>query len=749
MVRSTFTDLALLKEESMNRIAGLLAAVAGLCAATGASATSKNVVPQKILTVERIYAEPSLTGSAPASIRWLPDSKGISYLVERDDDRDFVVASVPSGKEKTMFTVGNLEVPEDLRKKDDERFRIGSYRWTEGGLVFFVYAGEVFTLAPETQELVRRTESDIKEANVTASPDGSTLAFTRDHDLYALRLDDNEVVQLTDTGSDSIYNGVLDWVYMEELFTRGDVQGYWWSPDSRKIAYLQIDESPVQTFPLVDFVPQYNTHKLQHYPKAGAPIPIVRVAVYDFDNGRTTWIDIDTTDESYIARLNWLGDSERIAIEKINRDQDHLTLYFANIATGTTTPFLEEKKDTWVNVTYMKHYYESKKRFVWNSDRDGFSHLYLYNTDGDGEALNAITNGDWEVSALNGVDEKKGDVFFTGLEKSVIERHIYRVPAKGGRLTRLSKLDGTHRATFSPDMRHYIDRFSSIDMPRRISVHTASSGKELFIIDECDVSELAEYNLPRKEFFTITSKEGVEFYCSMIKPSDFDPDKKYPVIVYTYGGPHAQRVNNMWAGTRMLWHAMMAQRGYIVFTLDNRGSYGRGPAWENPILKNMGEYELADQLTGVEYLKSMPYVDENRIGIWGWSYGGYMTAMAMFKAPGAFKVGVCVAPVSDWRFYDSIYTERYMKHPDDNKEGYDNSAPIHFVDGLRGKFLLMHGTADDNVHVANSIRLAHELIKAGKDFDFMLYPQKYHGISGRDARVHLYRKITKYFDDNL
>ena len=715
--------------------------------ANTAAATTKNFIPQKILTVERIYADPPLTGSPPSAVRWLPDSKGISYFETVGDEKHFVIQSVPSGQKKTVFKDGDLTAPEGMRDEDSDALTFSSYQWGAGGFLFFVFKGEVFTLDPESMELRRRTDSDVVEANVTASPDGSMLAFTREHDLYVIDLSNDEVSAVTDTGSDDIYNGVLDWVYMEELFTRGDVQGYWWSPDGRKIAFLQIDESPVKTFPIVDFVPQYNTAEIQHYPKAGAPIPIARVAVYNLDNSKLTWMDVDTEDESYIARIYWLGDSERVAIEKINRDQDHLTLYFAEAGGGQATAVLEEKKDTWVNVTYMKHYYETKDRFVWNSERDGYSHLYLYNTDGD--VLNAVTEGDWSVVTLNGVDEKRGDVYFTGLEASVIERHIYKVPAKGGRLTQLSKLPGLHSATFSPDMKHYIDRVSSTDLPWRYSVHTASSGKELFVVDECDTGELEAYDLPKYEFMNISSRAGHEFNCYMIKPGDFDPEKKYPVIVFVYGGPHSQRVRNQWHGTRGLWHSMMAQRGYIVFCLDNRGTAGRGNAWEDPILENMGHIELQDQLTGLDYLKSLPYVDGSRVGIWGWSYGGYMTAMAMFKAPGAFKVGGCVAPVTSWRFYDSIYTERYMKHPDDNPEGYRESAPINFVDGLQGKFLLMHGTADDNVHVANSIRLAHELVKAGKDFDFMLYPRKYHGISGTAARVHIYNKLTAFFEDNL
>ncbi|MDH3217367.1 MAG: prolyl oligopeptidase family serine peptidase, partial [Candidatus Krumholzibacteria bacterium] len=281
-----------------------------------------------------------------------------------------------------------------------------------------------------------------------------------------------------------------------------------------------------------------------------------------------------------------------------------------------------------------------------------------------------------------------------------------------------------------------------------ISVHDAT-GKLLFTLHDAAEAEIAEYTLPAPEFFTITSRDGLEFQCSMIKPSDFDQRVKYPVLVYVYGGPHAQVVRNRWGGTRYLWHAYMAQRGYIIFSLDNRGSFGKGPEWENPILRNLGNLELEDQIAGVEYLKSLPYVDGSHIGIWGWSYGGYMTSLAMFKTPGVFAAGAAVAPVTDWHFYDTIYTERYMKRPQDNEEGYDDGAPLNFVDGLESPFLLVHGMADDNVHMANSIRLVDELIKKGKDFELMLYPGKLHGISGKSARVHLFKRLTKFFDQSL
>jgi len=705
----------------------------------------------KRLTIEAIYAKPPITGQSPRAIRWMPDSRRVSYLSSQGEGDEkqthLMTAKLRDGKRETLCILDTIPVPQDLRKDDKTKLTFGSYVWAKNrNVAVFRFKGEIFTFDAETGAVARQTRSDVKEANVTFAPSGETIGFTRDHDIWARNLATGEEIQVTDTGSDSLLNGVLDWVYMEELFTRGDVQGYWWSPDSRAIAYLQIDESPVKEFSIVDFSGVYNTAKQQHYPKAGAPNPIVRIGVYHFESGETQWMDVDTSDDSYIARVYWLGDSRHVALEKLNRAQDELRLLFADAATGEVRETLNESKSTWININYMKHYYKKADKFLWASDRDGNTHLYLFKTDG--TLQRQLTKGPWEVTALNDVDEKRGHVYFTALEKSFLERHLYRVGDNGKGLRRVTKREGTHSVTFSPDHKYYIDRFSNAKTPWVISVHNGE-GKMLFTLHDSREADITDYELPETEFFTITSHEGLEFQCSMIRPPHFDPGEKYPVLIYTYGGPHAQVVRDMWTGSRFLWHAFMAQNGYIIFSLDNRGSFGKGPAWEDPILKNMGNLELADQISGVEYLKSLAYVDPTRIGIWGWSYGGYMTALAMFKAPGVFAAGASVAPVVDWRLYDTIYTERYMKRPEDNEEGYEDGSPVNFVDGLEGPFLLVHGSADDNVHMQNSMQLVDELIDNGKDFELMIYPGKFHGISGSNARIHLYKRLTKFFEQNL
>ena len=705
----------------------------------------------KELTVERIFADPPLVSLAPPGIQWLPDSRGLTYLVtpkkgEKAVTR-LVVRDVPSGKERTLCVIDTAAVPVDLKRGDTDTLRIRSYEWAEkGDLMKFHFRSEIFTFNRKNGEIRRRTQNDAPEENATFSPDGKKIAFTRENDLWVLDLDFESEVRLTTTGSDSLFNGVLDWVYEEELFSRGDRRGYWWSPDSQKIVFLQFDESPIPGFPIVDFIPVTNTTERQFYPKPGDPNAIVRIGVVDPATAGIAWMKMDTADDSYIARVHWLRDNAHVAVEKLNRAQDRLTLFIADAVTGDTREVLAETSESWIDVTDAKHFYETKDQFAWSSDGDGFQHLYLY--ENDGTLVRRLTDGDWDVTDLNAVDEKRGFLYFTGLEKSILERHLYRVPENGGEVKRLTEREGTHNVTFSPDRSYYYDRFSSVTEPRLITVH-AASGKELFTLDKAEAPELAEYELPTPVFSTFTNKEGVAFHYSMIKPRDFDPAKKHPVLVYTYGFPNGQEVRNRWGGSSALWHAMLAERGIIVFTMDGRGSYGRGKAWATAALDTIGLAALEDHVSGVEYLKSLPYVDGSRIGIWGWSGGGTMTALAMLKTPGVFKAGAAVAPVTDWRFYDSIYTERYMKLPSQNEDGYREASPSNFAGGLKGALFIAHGSADDNVHMQNAIYLVGELIKAGKDFDLMVYPGGGHGIGGNKARAHLFTKLTRFFEKEL
>ncbi len=700
------------------------------------------------LTLDRLLSMPPLLQPLPMPIKWV-GSRGVSCVTrtlgEGGMKTVLVFREVPSGKEHVIAIPDTVTVPADLKSGEGSRFSFGGLEWDrDGERGVFTFGGDVFLIQRSNGRIERVTDTDGEEKNPSFSPDGGMLAYTRGNDLYTMDLAGHTEFRHTATGSDSLLNGTLDWVYMEELFTRGDVRAHWWSPDGTQIVFLEINESPVPVYPIVDQIPTRASYTLQHYPRPGDPNPVVRVGVVPVRGGDVVWTDVDTRDDSYIARVYWTGDSHAVAIEKINRAQDHLTLFFADPATGSADVGMEEGSPTWVNVNDDKHYYQKKRQFLWGSERDGHNHLYLFNLDG--SLIRQVTRGDWEVIELDGVDEKKGRIFFTANEGSVLEQHLYQISENGKDMKRLTSEEGTHRTSMSPDFKYFVDAFSSHVRPTRVSVH-AANGKKLFDVGDQLTPALKAMKYPVPEFFTIEHEQRV-YQCRLWKPLDMDPSKKYPVLVFVYGGPHSQVVQKAWS-RQDLWHACMASRGYLVFSIDNRGSFGRGKAWEEPLLKRMGDIELQDQVAGVEYMKSLPYVDPERIGVWGWSYGGYMTLMSMFNAPDVFRAGVAVAPVTDWRLYDSIYTERYMKLPADNASGYDESAPLTHAGKLKGNLLVMQGDADDNVHMQNTVALTRKLIDAGKDFDLMFYPQRDHGIAAPADRIHLYRKMTEFFDRNL
>jgi len=457
-------------------------------------------------------------------------------------------------------------------------------------------------------------------------------------------------------------------------------------------------------------------------------------------------MDIGADTDIYIPRVNWLPDSRHLAIQRLNRDQTVLDLLSADTASGKTSTLLTEKDQYWVNVNDDLHFFKDGKRFLWSSERTGYRHLYLYGLDG--KQIAQLTKGDWEVSHVDGVDESKGVVYFTSSEKSPSERHLYRVGFDGTGFARITEEDGTHMMNLSPTANFFVDMYSNAMTPPRQDLYR-TDGTKVAVLNENKVDELAQYHLSPVEFSTVKSRDGVSLNCFLIKPPHFDPAKKYPVIVYTYGGPHAQVVLNAWTGSNLLWHEMMAQKGYIIFALDNRGSSGRGHIFEEPIHFHLGAQELADQRDGVVWLQQQPWVDPQHIGIWGWSYGGHMTLHAMFEASDLFKVGFAGGPLTDWHFYDSIYTERYMGLPQQHEAEYKESSPLNHDGNLKGKLLIAQGTGDDNVHYSNTLSLINALIRDGKYVEVIAAPGRGHGVSDPPARRIVFNRVTQFFLDNL
>jgi len=457
-------------------------------------------------------------------------------------------------------------------------------------------------------------------------------------------------------------------------------------------------------------------------------------------------MDVGPETDIYIPRVNWLKDSKHLAIQRLNRAQNTLDLLIADAATGKTRTAITETDPDWINVSDDLYFLKDGKRFLWSSERSGYRHLYLY--DLDGKQLAQITKGEWEITALNAVDESKGLVYFTATEASPMERQLYAAGLDGSGFLKVTKDSGTHDVNFAPNAAAFYDTYSNAATPPRQNLHRAD-GSRIATINENKVAELADYGLSPMEFLRVKSRDGVMLNASMIKPPNFDPQKKYPVLVYTYGGPHAQVVRNSWGGANFLWHELMAQKGYIIFSLDNRGSTGRGHAFETPLHLRLGAQELSDQRDGVQYLKSLPYVDGSRIGVWGWSYGGHMTLHAMFEAGDDFKVGFAGGPLTDWHYYDSIYTERYLGLPQKNEKGYEDSSPVKYAGQLKGKLLIAHGTGDDNVHYANTLSVVNDLIEAGKYVEVLAFPGRGHGVSDPPARRVLMQRVTQFFLDNL
>ena len=710
--------------------------------------------PGKALTVERIYSQPSLSGRLTRGLVWTPDGKALSYFETKGSGKEarteLWVMDAASGERRLLVASYKLEsiLPVDTSTPTQAtglgRRVPSQYQWApDGAGILFQGPTALAWLDVKSQTGRTLVSGKATLADPKVSPDGRNVSFVRDHNLWLVNLADGKERAVTQGGTEEIRKGELDWVYPEEL----DIKtAYWWPPDSSAIAYLEMDERKVSQYPLVDFSSPSGEAEMERYPTAGGANPIVRVFVASLSGGEPRAMDTGTETDIYIPRVSWLTDSKHLAIQRLNRTQTALDLLIADSTTGKTRAVLSENDPHWINISDDLYFLKDGKRFLWSSERSGYRHLYLY--DLEGQQLAQLTNGEWEVSAVDAVDEANGLVYFSATEKSPLERHLYRVALDGSGFARLSKDEGTHAAVLAPHAAAFYDTYSNAATPPRQELYRAD-GSRIATVNENKITELADYHLSPMEFLTVKSRDGVQLNASIIKPPDFHPQKKYPVLVYTYGGPHAQVVRNGWGGANFLWHQLMAQKGYIIFSLDNRGSGGRGHAFETPLHFRMGAQELSDQRDGVQYLKSLPFIDANRIGIWGWSYGGHMTLHAMFEDAEDFKAGFAGGPVTDWHYYDTIYTERYLGLLPQNAESYQESSPIEKAGQLRGKLLIAHGTGDDNVHFANTLSLLDKLIEQQKHVEVLSFPGRGHGVSDPPARIFLMNRVTQFFLENL
>jgi dipeptidyl-peptidase-4 len=709
---------------------------------------------QGLLTVKRIYSQPSLGGQLNRGVQWSPDGKTVSYLEKKGQGKqaksELWTMDAATGEKRLLVSAEKLETVLPAEKKEQSqatglgRRAASEYCWApDGNAILFIGSDSLGWLDLKTQAARTLLQGKEAIADVKISPDGKLVSFVRGHNLFLLGAADGKERALTSAGTEEIRKGELDWVYPEELDLK---TAYWWAPDSSKIAYLEMDESKVSKYPLVNHESFDGEAEEERYPVAGGSNPVVHVYSVNVGGGKPALMDTGPEPDQYLPRVNWLRDSKRIAIQRLNRPQTQLDLLVADAETGKSKVLLTEKDAYWINVSDDLYFLKDGRRFLWSSERSGYRHIYLYGLDG--KEIEQLTNGKWEVTRLESVDDAKGIVYFNATEKSPMERELYRVGLDGKKFERITKQDGVHTIQFSPEASAFIDTYSSAMAPAQQWV-MKSNGTSAVPLNENKVTELAEYHLSPLEFVTVKSHDGTELNAWVIKPANFEAAKKYPVLVYTYGGPHAQVVMNQWGGATFLWHELMAQKGFVIFALDNRGSAGRGHVFEEPIHLRPGAQELSDQRDGVAWLKSQPWVDSQRIGIWGWSYGGHMTLHAMFEDPDDFKAGFAGGPVTDWHYYDTIYTERYLGLLPEREQNYRDSSPIGKAGQLRGKLLIAHGTGDDNVHFANTLALLDKLIEHGKYVQVMPFPGRGHGVSDPPARIVLMNQVTQFFMENL
>lgn len=588
---------------------------------------------------------------------------------------------------------------------------------------------------------------DFQVQEPTFSPDGTKIAYAKENNLYVYDVASKKSTAITTDGKkNTIINGITDWVYEEEF---AFVRAFDWSKDSKKVAYIRFDESQVPEFSMSmfhkDLYPTIETFK---YPKAGEKNSQVSLHIFDIDGNSTKKVDLTKYNDFYIARLQWTNDNNVLSAQVLNRHQDNLDLLFIDGNTAATKVVLNEKDKAYVDVTDNLTFLKDNS-FIWTSEKDGFNHIYLY--DKTGKLKNQVTKGNWEVTSYYGFDEKTKTIFYQSTENGSINRAVYRISLDGKNKTPLAAKVGTSAATFSPNFQYFITTFSSNLQPTTYTLNEAKTGKEIQVIEDNKAlaAKLEAYNLPKKEFFVLKTAKGNELNAWILKPKDFDPSKKYPVFMYQYSGPGSQQVNNDWNNTDDYWFLSLTQQGYIVACVDGRGTGFKGADFKKVTQLQLGKYEVEDQIDAAKVIGAYPYVDASRIGIFGWSYGGFMASNCIFQGADVFKMAIAAAPVTNWRFYDSVYTERYMQTPQENASGYDNNSPINHVNKLKGKFLLIHGSGDDNVHVQNSMQMMEALIQANKQFDSQIYPDKNHGIYGGKTRIQLYNKMTNFIKENL
>jgi dipeptidyl-peptidase-4 len=710
---------------------------------------------KKELTLADIYQKNTFPTKSVHGVNWMNDGRYYSSQVEDEQNgtTNVVRYDVTTGQPVNTIIEGKDLKPEGR----DQPIKFDDYSFSpnEQKVLFSTEREQIYRRSSkadyyvydlQTKKLTKLSKGG-KQMYTTFSPDARRVAFARDNNLFVVDLNTRQETQITSTGKQNeTINGSADWVYEEEF---SFAKGFDWSPDGTKIAFYTFDERRVPEFNLQKWGELYPQDYKFKYPKAGEANSVVAVSVYHLGNGRTVKMATGDEPDLYLPRLQWTKNPNLVSIQKMNRLQNTLEILHANATTGKAEVVLKETDPAYIDVTDDLTYLEDGKHFIHSSEKDGYNHLYLYNLNG--KLVRQITKGDWEVTSFVGFDEKNDVLYYLSTEVSPLDRHLYRISSKGRNKKRLTEKAGTHTINLNPDYTYYLDYHSAANVPPTVSLHTARDGKQVKVLEENQRlrNQLAQYNLAKQEFFTMKTPDGTQLNGWMMKPTHFDPDKQYPVLMFVYGGPGSQTVTNSWGGSNYLWHQLLAGKGVIVVSVDNRGTGARGADFKKMTYANLGKYEIEDQIEAAKWLGRQPYVDKDRIGIWGHSFGGYMALLGLTKGNGVFRAGISVAPVTSWRFYDTIYTERFLKTPQENPAGYDDNSPLQFADQLQGELLLIHGTGDDNVHFQNAVAMQDALISANKQFESFYYPNRNHGVGGGITSLHRFRMMTDFLERNL
>ena len=710
------------------------------------------------LTIQSIYAPAGLTGRVPDTIEWSPDAKKVSYFLhqEQGDKADLYYIDVTSGKPAVLVAsekIAAMKPPvtgsKDDREKDNrERYHVAGYHWApDSEHILFDANGQLWYFTLSSGKYVALSAPGESATDPKFSADGKSVSYIRKHNLVVKRIDGGAEKALTTNGDDNLLNGEVDWVYSEELDVRSN---YFWSPDSKRIALLQMDQTKVPTYPITDYIPQHPTVYEEKYPKVGDPNPQVQLGVVNAGGGAVKWFHLTDDKDMYMPRFGWVNDNV-IWATVLNRAQNQLDLYFVDASSGKSRRVLTEKSDTWIETDNNLQFLKSGDKFTWPSWRDGHTHLYLYSFDkanplaADAKLVNQITKGDFEVQKVEGFDDEGGTVYFTSNAGDDRQGHLCSVKLDGSNFQILTQnKPGMHDAALSPNAKNYVDHFSALLTPPELAFCRVGGSCDTFWKSK----SIESLNLVAPQFVDFKAEDGTTLHGLLFLPPNSD-GKKIPLLNNPYGGPHGQSVRNAWGGANFLFNEILMRDGIAVLIVDNRGMGARGKKFAAALIHNFGEVELKDQLASIDQaLEKFPQLDGSRLGWWGWSYGGYMTLEAMTHSD-RFKAGVAVAPVTDWRDYDSIYTERYAGLVPQYEEGYKKGSPITYAANLKGHLLEVHGTSDDNVHMQNSMQMINAFINAGKQFDLQLYPRKTHSISGPGTRVHLFTRIRSHFHHEL